>query len=117
MTSVSDILDQLIGALPTSKANLITEAIGYLSALGYTVAEADADSSDWAIARLAERIFSKQKLFEQGKTDHAQLQLATTFDLMTDEIERLLSQANRKTYVKSYNFKPISSTLNWTNSS
>jgi hypothetical protein len=117
MTEVSDILDNLLGSSPSSKTAIINEAIGYLAGYGYTVADGDAKNTDWAIARAAERIHTKRKLHEQSRVDPSLLATLANYNIMTPEIERLLSQTNRKTYVKAYNYTKISTSDNWMNSS
>ena len=120
-TAVEDILNQLLGLTPSStvKLLLITEAIGYLAGLGYTVTDGGANNTDWALARVCERLYIKKQIHERAHGDPNLLSLIVNYPIMTKEIERLLSQTTRKTYVKAMNFKPISSTSShhWTSSS
>lgn len=116
-TAVELILEQLLGSLPASagKLLLITDAIAYLSSLGYTVTDGGANNSDWAIARVAERIWTKRKLHEASTTDSTQLATLANYSLWTDEIERLIGQDKRKAF-DPITYKPISRSDNWTHS-
>ena len=106
MTSVSDVLDTLVGNGFTTavKAAAIVDAIFYLSGLGITATDGGDDSTDMAIALLAQRMLNQKMLYERGVTDQTLLAQAISYNLMTDEIERLLNRDQLSTNIQMFKF-------------